>query len=341
VDRKRRAWILASALSLSSAAWGQASDEPLRKWFLGNCQYDQDPASKGDSWYTLCIRGKLLGSYINRSEDFPKYQDYTYGEAYMGLHLGPLVSIHGRASQDLVVHPIRNQAKNTESFFLQLGNSSFHRRRATIGKFQMPFGINDKPLMQTYYKFYKTEKFWETEPYAARLTFDDLATTQLDLSVALDHDIAKRKQAGRQISADTTEFAARFIHDISALGGTRFAISWFEKPEKQRRLSLGMMTINRQEATASLEWVRQWNLVTDDQFEQLIRFDYYESLAESHRWLFEYEDQWRHHWITTLGYDYQPILHCFLRLSASYYRSQIDKSLNHWFGVAGLEVNIR
>jgi hypothetical protein len=308
-----------------------------RKVFFGNCAFVNDPQKTSNAvWPAACFRAKASGYGIKKSETLPLWQKYYSTEGYLGLHLNNMFSVHGSAHQNVIDQEERIVQKTTDNMFLQIGNPALHRLRITAGYFTNSFGINDRPLPEAYYSLYKNNEFWDTEKYSARITIDDLATTQFDLGASTDRNIFGPSDTPTKGTKKDFDFTGRLIHDISALGGTRFMASYLERPNTQRRLSLGMLTISPQNATASFEWVRVWHLDTKEPFSQILRFVYYDGMQLKNRMLFEYENELRQHWMTTVGYDYNLFKYGYWRNSVSYYRSAIDKDLHHWVGMTGI-----
>ncbi|MGE0171328.1 MAG: hypothetical protein AB7T49_01020 [Oligoflexales bacterium] len=304
-----------------------------RRVFFGNCSFSKDP-QKGGDWPAMCFRASAAGYGIRKSETLPLWQKFYHTDGYLGLHLNSSLSIHGSASQNITQDTKKHVEKKTDNLFIQMGNPALHRLRMTIGRFNNTFGINDEPFSEALSHLYKNPSFWETEKYSAKITIDDLATTQLDLGASTPFNDLDKYDS--KTNTENFDLLARLIHDSSALGGTRFMASYLERPHLQRRLSLGIITVSPTDATASFEWVRVWDAYSSERFNQIMRFVYYDNMKNKQRWLFEYENELERHWMTTVGFDYHPFKYSYIRNSLSYYRSAIDKDLHHWIMTSGI-----
>lgn len=327
------------------AEGGGASKSALDDHFhWGNCRMSRDPNSANWlDWFMLCLKGKASSQWSRSTKEELDSWRMDYAKGYAGLHLSRYLSFHGQGvSYKLWGLKDKNmlaQNRETDRLFMQIGNVGLDKIRLSAGKMDSPFGLNDRPLMDFNYYTYKNDAFWETPPYAAKLSIDNKTDIQFDLGFATGKDSIKEKAI---LINERNAYTGRLMIDIPALEGTRFVISGYRDNKKQKRYGAALLN-NSKGATTSFEWVRIPPVDEFDPipFQQLLRFLYYGQRIENKpRFLFEYEDELKVHWMTTLGYDIPITSYGLVRLGTSYFKARKEGDLNHWRWSGGLQVNL-
>jgi len=329
---------------------GQAKGQSASKSALndhlhwGACRFKRDPSRENfDAWPALCLRGKANMQWSKASEETEPYWRLDYAKGYAGLHLFRYLSLHGQAEAyklwDVKESKLIEEKRETDRLYLQLGNVGLDRYRLSAGKMDAPFGLNDQTLMDIYYVTYKNDDFWQTPPYAARLTIDNQTDIQFDFGYATGKDSVKE---GVILVNDRNAYTMRLLVDIPALEGTRFVFSGYRDNHHQKRYGAALLN-NSKGATTAFEWIRIPPVTPEDPapFQQLLRLTYFgHRIERKPRFLFEYEDELRVHWLTTMGYDIPMTDYGLLRFAISYFKARRVGDVNHWRWTGGLQVNL-
>lgn len=342
----KRLALLLLVIGLGEHGYAQDGAVPLQasydRLLLGSCMLSRDPAGEGanQQWPLLCVRGQAAAEALTRSERHEWDATQQSTSLYVGGHLLSGLSLHGKWSYRKLNTPFPAIQKDTDEAFLQVGNSATNRYRVMLGRFDLPFGIKRQETLNIIQQRYKNLSFWESGPYAARLTVEDLTVIQLDVGVGLEDYRRQRAQSVGASAADTPQIATRLMVDIAALGGTRFVFSHLEHGHFERRIGAGIIARDPGGGSSVFEWLRRFDLSrpTAKTFEQLLRLTYSGDDKMPRRWIFEYEDELRKHWLTTLGWEYTSDYKVRLRLHGGYFRSRYVGDVNHWFLGSGLQV---
>ena len=301
------------------------------------CVLKDDPDKEPLTGIRLCIRTRASLTAGGMSAGPRKNPALAFGELYSGLHLARHASLHFRGQMSHLEwqqdgsRAVRGE-RSTESLFVQIGNPVMSRFRLSTGITRMPFGMNLRHLPQIYRELYRSERFWQHPRYVVRLGLEDFRSNQLDLGYAvsrnpLDSDDEERPRL--------EAMSMRYVFDIAALGGTRFVLSGMQVMGGERRGGAGVMNVNEDGARFFLEWVRIYPLNGDRLFEQVLRL----AITPDPRrkgLIFEYEDELKRHWLSTLGYQYPVNDWLPLRLAATWVKPRKSDTPNHWFGMVSL-----
>lgn len=326
---------------VSFAATGKTAFRDRLLW--GDCRLTQDPdLDEQTQWPKLCFKGHLSEQILKRSNQHELNREFQYGEGYMGFHLSSLLSIHSRAKSFRMATPKSGVEKETEYLFMQIGNVTLNRFRFALGKINLPFGLDLRPLPEVYDVIYKNRGFWLSAPYGVRMGWEDLRNVQFDVGVVTDKKTLDGMQGEKNPKDPRMQWSARIMVDIAALGGTRFLFSLMDENPNERRVGGAIMTRDTTGGTTAFEWVRRYfrPKPIDRAFDQIVRFQYIGNRDSPISWVFEFEDEFKHQWITTLGLERGFARYGRFKLTTSYVKPRTAADVPHWLAIAGVQAEL-
>lgn len=326
---------------VSIAASDKSAFQDRLLW--GECELNQDPELNDETqWPKLCLKGHVAQQALIRSNYHELNREFQYGEAYFGLHANSLLSMHGRVNAYRFSMPQGGAEKETESLFLQVGNVTLHRFRLAMGRLNLPFGLDLRPLPEIYGAIYKTRAYWLSAPYGVRIGWEDLRNVQFDVGVVTDKKTLDGMQGEDKPKDPRMQWSARVMVDIAALGGTRFIFSLMDDNPNERRVGGAIMTRDTTGGITAFEWVRRYfrPKPIDRAFDQILRFQYVGNRANPFNWLFEYEDEFKHQWLASLGFEHSFFRYGRLRLTTSYVKPRTVADVPHWLATAGVQAEL-
>ena len=297
------------------------------------------------AWPQLCIVSRLESSVLIRSNLHDRNRSGWSGDLYTGLHFGPAVSLHfgadlkdlrTLAGEKLTDFP---PVQRTRYLFAQLGNATLGRFRVSAGHIDLPFGLNPHNLPEIYYDTYISDQFWRSPPYGVRLGTDN--GTDLKFDFGFSYDKPRNMVSAEGVVSKEQERAnsVRLMYDVPALSGTRFILSLMEHSTAERKYGAALINRSPERAVTSVEWVRR--KVSDDttskDFEQLTRLSIRGPDRGSGVGVFEYEDQYPRHWLTTFAYEHFVAQYLSARGGISYRRARRIDDVNHWVFTVGVQ----
>ena len=333
--------LLISIFLFSSSAIGGSK----RHFYVGSCLLSQDPIN--DDTFSprpiFCIKGDAnVESMISTKAYYPRHEILD-GYAYVGSNYSPNLSFHSKIMYRTMHYPPSEEKQNEnlwaqKNFFFQIGNPTMTRWRSLIGFLDLPFAINLSVLPEAIRAFVKkSDRFFPSPVYGYNASFQDLMGSQIEFAVG-DSSSFKEITPYRR----NKMVSIRASKDISALNGVRFSLSGFEGPANDRRLSVSMVNSSPNQALTAIEWTRLGKKATGvlTKSDQLIRFQYSEDPESEKRWLFEYEDEFRNYWLTSMGYEKKllQMSGATIKSTISFYRSRDSSQQSHLiltFGCGG------
>ncbi|SME89013.1 hypothetical protein [Pseudobacteriovorax antillogorgiicola] len=318
--------------------------------YTGTCQLAQEPIPKNYSqiWPNICIRNHLGVHYLNgahlnmedhRFED-EEAESLFFGRSYLGLNFWHSVTMHfqglAKSRQDLEHSDSPNfDQKITEYAFLQLGNPTLSPIQASVGKIDLPFGLNDRPL-ETLMDHVK-RNYWPRRKWGLQLSKKNNNQTRYEIGVSLK-DVEGWQDTLEQGELD--QASARASIDLAALEGTKLIASFLTDADRLDHYSMAILN-RSQGAFISLEWVRQ--LLPEGSnywFHQLFRLNYLSKRAKFSQWLIQFEDDRKNAWLLTGQWRLFPTSFSTLMLTVSHRRSFQAGEKSKWFAFFGTEVNL-
>src|SRR5690606_26444893 len=136
---------------------------------------------------------------------------------------------------------------------LQLGNPAFHKLRFLVGRLQLPFGIDESRVMESY-RLREDRSFWDSPPFAVQMTYDNLRDAVVDVGVASNVPSKKVAEGKR---AERHALSARSAFDFPALDGSRLLFSGYWEDGGETRVGFGFVTVSRRNDLTQCEWIRQ------------------------------------------------------------------------------------
>ena len=292
-------------------------------------------------WPAICHKSQLSANAISFSrtatrktgrDNFVNY----YGSTYIGTHFNQYVSLHGKASQSRV-NPQGNtpkiKEKRTNHFFLQIGSPILSTLKLSLGRLPLPFGIGHGIFPNYFENNIKNTSYWEGPRFGIRFSYTNHRDRQVDFAVHAPTTLIKH------IDHPTTTL--RISKDISPLSGTRLVFSLLSE-ETTRRLGFGVL--NRIPSGGfTFEWVRvisKGTHIGSYPTRQLVVVNYFQTFINKNRWIFEYQEELKHHWISAIGYDQMISRQTLVRFQIFYFKSQVHEESNRWVTATGAQINL-
>jgi len=335
--RRIQFWTVACAAAfvLCSHAMG-AAVRPKRivqteffggRFLWGDCRLTQDPETTPtwSLWPFLCFKGHASSTSLFNSSNADESFLGSHLVGYLGTHFHPLVSWHVQGTRRKYLDLLNSSfetidGRHVEKNFIRFGNSALHHVRADIGAMPMPYGLNEQVLPQIFYEQLKNSRYWTGPRHVAKLEYDNLFDTTLELAVA--QDVLPWTQT--EIRRDFNDHArsARLSHDLAALGGTRISLFAMELRDTDLRYGASILNVSSKGATTALEWQR---LIPEDEgvsFYQLFRLNFAGPYEREMRAIVEYEDSRHDYWMLSMGSDFFLPDYGAFRFAGSYYSNR-------------------
>lgn len=303
---------------------------------LGSCKLPYDPRETTHS-YGVCLRGRVVLDSIYREVD-PRQYRYVKGTSYMGVFLGDWVSLHGKFYQSALTVAGGDSLveKRTEHLIVAVGNPALHRFRLLAGSFYAPFGLNLETHMGASEGFYESEHFFRTPRRTVSLSYEDLAGTRLEVSVAVGERGLKPGE-----TKEDEGLGVRLTHDLSAVGGVRMILSHYVSDDGGRRYGFAVLHNHIRSGETAIEWVRYFRRESGPYpFDQLIQLHYLSTYQNDTRWRFDYRDELERFYLIRLFAEHRLAKNLTLKMGVGYYKKRFQNGVNHWFSQAGLEAKL-
>ena len=319
------------------------------RFYFGDCKIDKEPTqiNYSEIWPNLCLKG-LFGAQSaassilnNQDRKFTdtRYHSKQFGRLYLGVHAWPTLSFHSQIFGSGEARDISELAKfdfrSLEYAFLQISNPRLSRLSASVGRIDLPFGLDHQPLKVELEEH--TRNTWPKSLSGIQITSKDFREARLEIGASTRQTINEKTQA-KNLQSD--KLAVRTSLDIPALEGTRISTSYMSSVEKLN--SYGASILNRNGgATSSLEWVREelpnsYNL----QYRQLFRLNYISKRSKYSQWVFQYESDRKFYWITSYQHKIFPMKRINANFTISHKKNLVQNKPSKWLFFANTQLSL-
>lgn len=329
---------LVAMLVLLTLAW---SPSLKAEWlYHGNCESTVDPETTTMSIISACVKAGA-GSWLvqkSKTENDIQPDALHRADGSLGVFLTPWVSFHTEGHVNVYVSRATQLTSNREaqrdSWIVQVGNNALSRHRVHFGQGRPVYRIDHQQRKETEYAW-SLRSFEAPVVNFASYVYDN----QLDWTVQLSYG------ALPDINLKPNErlfTAARFMHDISALEGTRIAVGGWGDGLLRRMFSLGLLNVNGKGDATSIEVTRSFSRRPYDpeEFKQNIRASYLSHEQQNTRIKFQYDDFFREIRIAGLGAVYVIHENADIELQFGYAKHEDTPSKSHWFMTAHTGVHL-
>ena len=309
-----RTLVLFIAISCSISA----SKKSLARVYGGECKLKLEPTPENYTkiWPNICIRGMASVHHIekvnldNKKLRFvnKRSSNLYFARVYSSINAWHSASYHFQGtgfSEYSSNKPISLENRYTDYSFLQIGNPYISNNSLSIGKIDLPFGLNHRPLDVP--QFLIKKNFWPTKLWGLRASQSNHNLSKYEIGVALGREEPNTTNI-QHSEIQSTSFRASL--DIPALEGTKLLFSALYNQNNDRSYGGAILNFS-QGATTSLEWIRVY-LARDQniEFEQLFRLNYISKKSSFSQFIFQYENSRKEYWLMT----YQPVSYTHLTL---------------------------
>jgi hypothetical protein len=322
----------------------------------GACTLALDPqsdAGEAELGFNLCLQGEA-GGEVEFASGAPKTDGWLeFGHAAAGVYATPWISVQSRAVYRRLTAFAADGPSLRDVYpdyaILQIGNPALDKWRLTGGRTRLPVGI-DQSLAPEMYQLLENRRLWQSPPYGAYLTFDDLRAFRVDLGYGTNELNGKREAdypqtepaPGSTLIPVQHAASLRASYDLSALEGTRVLASAYAEKGGERHFGAGIINRNSHDDLTEFEFIRR--LTTPDgrlaPFEQLLRLLYASAWHSDRRWVVEVDDERFRFRRGILDSDFKAWDHLILRLGAGYYKSEAGDDVRRWSFLTGLEAQL-
>lgn len=277
------------------------------------------------TWPAICTMNQLsiyatsethLNSEKQKLEENHSTTFYQL-EPYIGIHLWPNISVH---FQGLFSHnTLKVSERRTEYSFAQLGNPSTSRFQASIGKIDLPFGLNWNPFAPLYRD--RQTKYWRRSLLGLKLSTRNNNHTRYELGFSED-------------SFRNKIISFRASIDLAALEGTKLALSGL-RDHSYNLFSFGLLN-TQQGATTAFELVRRTN--KRGNHDQLYRLSHKSKKTRYSQWSIGFELDERNYWNISIQPRLLIASYASLFATIAHERSLIRTIKSRWLLQTNLEI---
>ncbi len=303
---------------------------------VANCTVDVDPEiiDSPDVTARSCVLPKISLQLGMQSND-PRYIESEYGGGRFSFFLNQWMSAttSGSVHRQKFYSPVSENniydAVSTDAF-VQFGNTSLHRHRIAMGRFEMPFAVRKKTASPLFWNW-TDEAHWKTYNQSLLYTYDNFKDAIFQLGLSEDNDNRARM------------LLVNYIYDISALEGIRIKTSFLSDDQVRRRFALGIINLNRRRDEIHFEWIREFVLYSEQDvspFKQIIHFAFQSPIEFQSRWRAEIQDELKiqRHVIVEYDYFFEPLFNVTAGLG--FKRGYENQELNVWTFETGMQFGL-
>ena len=325
---------------------------------IGDCHLERDPLAHRNEilWLQTCLQAKVGAEYVYVFSEPEQAQWVGHGDGYLGLHIVPWLSLHGRGrwrdTRPLGDEVVENTNHRTDYALLRVGNPVLHKFVINAGRFRAPYGL-DMTVSPESTQQYEDRRFWEFPPDGVAMIWDNLRDLRLEVGyasnefsrVVVDPDDPPEYDDNGQL-VTTEEFnsvvAARLSYDVPALDGSRMIFSGAGSQQNERRFGFAFITQGAKEDFTFFEFNRISRTVDDSPFRQLLRLGYRSAWRHDGRWIVQIDDERFRFRIGTLGHELRFFEHFTAAVSFRLIRPREDSPLlpadrdDQWAIITGL-----
>lgn len=318
-------------LSIIILAW---SIPTQAEWlYHGLCETSEDPAVTAPSLINVCVKASAGSWLIQKSKNENNVQPDALHRAAgsIGLYVSPWIAFYASGHANVFIS--RNTQNTTnrdvarDSWLVQVGNNALSRHRVHLGRGRPTYRIDHQQRKEIEYAW-GLDSFESPIVDYASYVYDN----QMDWTFQGAYgQLVENKYSGKQ----RLFAAARLMHDIAALEGTRIVLGGFGDGLIRRTASLGMININGKGDETSIEVTRSFSYYPYDpkEFKQNIRISYLSHEQDKTRLKFQYDDSFRKIRLAGFGAVYSIREYANFEVHTGYAKHEDNKSLSHVFMV--------
>ena len=316
----------------------------------GKCLPSTDPRHSS-LFPAACINAKFATQLMLREDVGDRNIAQNYGRVYSGLHFHRFLSVHGTWIRKRLFRISQQNSQKDDTrpqdVFLQVGNPAVNKFRLSAGKMHLPFGIDDRPLVEIMDEL-KPTNYWRSPKWGAKLHYDTLVSSQYEIGYATtklpEEGGIKEKSTDNQSDViDNEALSLRSMFDVTATDSFRFVVSGYGDRLGQRRLGFGFVTMTHKGDGTIFEWVRLRHTPDGkgpEEYDQIFRLTHTGRFQSGTRWLGEYEDQRLDYRRLVLGHDFFLPDYGLFRLSAAFTREVRPERHDYFLIITGMELSL-
>ncbi len=282
--------------------------------------------------YTACLTGYLeLSERVLAQKGETRAEGGYLGQLYGAVGLGHWASLHARGALKELADADREEIlpyARTQHAFLQLGHPIADPLYASVGRLDAPFGLNHDLFELSLPS--RARSLWITSVTGGRIGVGRRDSLRLEAGTSDSGQV--NPISGKEMML----LSGRLIKGIDLLSGTRLIASYAASSNYQeRRMGLATLVHSNSNRT-SLEWIRQTDVTTLDDFKQTFRF-VHEQQEDHWAWVMAMEELRRDSYRLSLGTNRNWRYSLIGSLSVHYLR-QANEPREHFIVMAGIGI---
>jgi hypothetical protein len=287
----------------------------------------------------LCLNlENYVGTYrlwreplVDPPDSSPQRGTVGHHRWYSGLYLSQHLSFHAQGSLAWFAGDQWQREHIDELAFLQIGHPLFSPVNISVGRINLPFGLDYRVVSETLQR--RKQNFWPLYTWGAAMTVVNHDQTHIEWGAS---STVQEPQLAHLERHKVDTVSLRISKDYADLEGTKLIASTAHKPNQETHFGISALNKARGRIT-SFEWVRRIYHHDQKPFSQLFRINHLGRWSQGQRWYYEYENVRAHSWLGTIGSAWQLGHKSIVLNSELAYASQRgDASRSGWIMTVGL-----